>query len=134
MACSSKSHCDKICLSQRFVEDNFMEKIHNDDFILFTFYEIGICHYCYNIPLDSIYIYVCEQYSDKAKYIIIDSDTTMNRLSVYQFQNVYFLIDMQRKMDIYGINKEVPEVMIFENKKIKDLFLIDRKFLKVCDL
>lgn len=77
---------------------------------------------------------MCEQYSDKAKYIIIDSDTTMNRLSVYQFQNVYFLIDMQRKMDIYGINKEVPEVMIFENKKIKDLFLIDRKFLKVCDL
>lgn len=59
MACSSKSHCDKICLSQRFVEDNFMEKIHNDDFILFTFYEIGICHYCYNIPLDSIYIYMC---------------------------------------------------------------------------
>ncbi len=127
MACTSDSHCDKMCLSQRFVEDNFMQTIFDDDFILFTFYESGICHRCYRVPMYTVYVTICNQYSDKIIYLITDSDTTINRLSAYQFHNVHFLVDKHRKQDVYGIDKEIPEVMVFSNRKLTNLFLVDRK-------
>lgn len=125
--CTSQPHYNNMHLAQRYVDDNFICHINHDDFVLFTFYEKGICKPCYRIPLDSVYVAVCRQYANRPLYVITDSDTTISRLSLYRFQHVYYIIDTHRVHDRYGINKETPEIMIFEDKKIKEIYLTDRK-------
>lgn len=125
--CTSQPHYNNMHLAQRYADDNFACQINHNNFVLFTFYEKGICKPCYRIPLDSVYTAICRQYANRPLYVITDSDTTISRLSKYRFQHVYYIIDTKRVNDLYGINKEIPEIMIFENKKIKEIYLIDRK-------
>ncbi|MBR4453365.1 MAG: hypothetical protein IKS33_03790 [Bacteroidales bacterium] len=114
-------------LLQRYVNDNFNKAITFEDYVVFTCFEKFLCENCYRIPMDSIYRQVCNKYFSHAIYVVIDTPKTKTRLQQYAYPNIYFLYDKHHQMTKYGILQVVPQVMVFENKKIKYTELYNRK-------
>lgn len=126
--CKSKGKKnDKKYFSELYVKEVLKPNIQETSYVVLTCYEKNICVNCYKVPMDSVYKRVCAMYARSAIYVVTDDSATIIRMQAYDDKNVRFVNDNSMQMQKYGILREVPQVMVFENNKLKALYTMPRK-------